>query len=71
MEKKKIHPRVSEHALLRYLERKYQIDVSVFRKLMMTDDVYKAIKAGAKMVRIDGIEFRVADDGMITTVIKR
>lgn len=44
-------PTVSDHALLRYMERVYDIDVDACKSAILTDNVVTAIKAGASAVK--------------------
>ncbi len=46
-----IEPTVSDHALLRYMERLYGIDIEACKKAILTDNVEKAIRAGASAVK--------------------
>jgi hypothetical protein len=49
-----ITPRVSEHALLRYLERVYGLDVEALRREILTPEICGQIAAGAVTVTIRG-----------------
>jgi hypothetical protein len=62
--------RVSDHALIRYLERKHGFDFEGLRLSILTPERIAAIKAGAKAIDHDGYSFKVAD-GVITTVIEK
>lgn len=44
-------PTISDHALLRYIERNFGIEVEVMRSELMTESLAMAIKAGAASVR--------------------
>lgn len=68
MVKVKRYPKLSDHAVLRFAERKYGLDVAKIKAEMLTPDVKAATMMGAKKVRIDGIEFYVAPDGTVMTV---
>lgn len=64
------HP-ISDHALLRYMERVQGIDV-----LKLKDDLLKryptvgaALKSGATSITVDGISF-VMKNGVVTSVIE-
>lgn len=63
-----IDPIVSEHAVVRYLERHYNIDIDKIRDEILTDSVKSYIKAGAKAINVNGMSFKV-EDNVITTVI--
>jgi transposase len=45
-------PQVSDHAVLRYLERHYQIDIDQIRKEILTPAVRQAMAMGACSVKI-------------------
>jgi hypothetical protein len=62
------HPSISDHALVRYLERVKKFDFTEFRKEMLTSDRYEAIKMGATKIKIDNITF-VVNDGVIVTCL--
>ncbi|QYK42845.1 MAG: hypothetical protein KF887_07015 [Paracoccaceae bacterium] len=69
---KKSRIRVSDHAVLRYLERVGGFDVERLRR-EIGRRVEDAVLAGACGVQIEGVSFRVKDgpDGpVITTVIE-
>lgn len=61
-------PRMSDHALLRYIERIMEIDVEALRLEVMTDSVKSALKMGASGVTVNGVKM-VAKDGVIVTVL--
>lgn len=61
-------PRVSDHALLRYLERVHGADVEKARRAVMTDAVRDAILAGASGVTVDGVKFIVKNLTIVTAV---
>ena len=67
--KKKWHP-ITDHAVLRYLERYYQLDADAVREEMWSDDVDYAIKSGAISVPIGDMVFKIADK-RITTVYNK
>lgn len=60
--------KVSDHAILRYLERKYNLDIKGIRKEILTPAIIQAIKAGAKAVKVDGMDFKIKNN-IITTSI--
>lgn len=61
-------PKVSDHAVLRYLERKYNLNVKDIKQEMLTKEVRQAIKVGATRVFIDGVQYCIAENGTIQTV---
>ena len=61
---------VSDHAVLRYLERVGGYDIEAIRKDMVTPQIATAIGAGAKKVHLsDGSTYIIGDDGVVVTVI--
>lgn len=61
-------PRMSDHALLRYIERILEIDVEALRQEVMSDSVKSALRMGASGVTVNGVKM-VAKDGVIVTVL--
>lgn len=61
-------PRVSDHALLRYIERVLEINVEGLRSEILSDNVRAALKSGATGVTVSGVKF-VAKDGVIVTTL--
>lgn len=60
-------PTVSDHALLRWLERRYGFDVAAERrKIEALCDT--AIRAGAKVVKVEGVQFVIKNGRVITTL---
>lgn len=59
---------VSDHALIRYLERKYKFDFEQYREEILTPIVKQAIKAGATSIKVEGVSFKVTNN-TITTII--
>jgi hypothetical protein len=59
---------VSDHAVLRYLEKKFNLDIKSIRDEILTPMVRDCIKAGAISVNTCGMKFKVSDK-TITTVI--
>ena len=62
-------PRVSAHALLRYLERNKGLDVRAIEDEILTPSAMAAIQAGASGIKQGGCEF-VIKDGVIVTVLE-
>ena len=60
-------PVVTDHALVRWLERVYELDVDALRERILTDKVKTALKTGAHRAIIDGLEYGFSD-GRITTI---
>jgi hypothetical protein len=61
-----VFPIVSNHALLRFLERVDGVDVEGARARIMTPSVIAAIKAGAVRITVEGVRF-VIKNGVIVT----
>lgn len=66
-------PNVSDHALLRWLERYLEIDMEALRAAILTEERQDAIHAGASAIhcRAEGVVLIVAPCGTITTVLDR
>jgi hypothetical protein len=67
---KKKSPNISDHAVLRYLERYYDIDVQAIRDEMYTPDVEYALNNGARSVPIGDMVFKIVNK-TIATVYKK
>lgn len=63
-----LSPRVSDHALFRYLQRKYAVDFDGLREEILTEKVKAAIKAGASAITVDGYKY-IITEGCITTIL--
>lgn len=61
-------PMVSDHAVIRYMERKYNINIQDIRKEILTDTVREAIEVGAVSVSVNGVKLKIVNK-VITTVI--
>lgn len=62
--------RVSDHAVLRYIERVLKFDVDAIRKQILTPERIGYIKAGACKINVDGTVFVVKDKTIVTTLDK-
>jgi hypothetical protein len=60
--------RITDHALLRYVERVFKIDVDALRRQILTDGVVKGIEHGASTITVNGIQFRVKDRSIVTVI---
>lgn len=58
---------MTDHALLRYIERVYKVDVEKIRDDAVTDMVKAAIAAGANVINIDGVKFLIKNGVIVTT----
>jgi hypothetical protein len=63
-------PRITDHALLRYLERVMGFDIEGLRLSLMTPAVELACRTGAKRVLHDGFEF-IIEGGVVVTIVRR
>lgn len=61
-------PRVSDHALIRYFERKFGVSFDDIRAEILTPDRIAAIKAGAKSIKHDGVTFRIVGTTIVTVL---
>ena len=59
---------ITDHALLRYVERVFGIDVDAVRREILTDGVAKCIELGASTITVKGIQFRVKDRSIVTVI---
>lgn len=67
--KEKIRPVVTDHALIRYIERVLGYDLEAVKALILTPDRIKMIEAGAMDIRGDGYVLKIKN-GTVITVIK-
>ncbi|TCT41173.1 hypothetical protein EDC90_1007150 [Martelella mediterranea] len=61
---------VSDHALLRYLERKHGLDVEALRAEIRTA-CRDGVRYGAKAVVADGVKFVITDDTVVTCLERK
>lgn len=59
---------VSDHAILRYLERKFNIDIDSIRDEILTPDRKSAIRAGATKIKTEYVDFIVKNNTIVTSV---
>jgi hypothetical protein len=59
---------ITDHALLRYVERVFGIDVDAVRREILTDGVARCIELGASTITVNGIQFRVKDRSIVTVI---
>ncbi|XVJ69926.1 MAG: hypothetical protein HEQ39_09895 [Rhizobacter sp.] len=63
--------RVSDHALLRYIERAMGVDLDKFRAAILTEQNRKAIEfAGDCTIKSGGVEFLVKNRTVVTVIAK-
>jgi hypothetical protein len=61
---------VSDHALVRWLERAHDIDMEFYRR-QLAEQVQDAAAAGAKAIVIDGLLFCIRDGVLVSVVPAR
>lgn len=61
-------PKISEHALLRYIERVHGVDLDLLRESILTPPIVAAIQSGASAVTVSGVKFIVRDNVMVTVL---
>jgi hypothetical protein len=62
-------PTVSDHALLRYLQRVKGVDLDAIRAEILSPTMRAAIQAGASAVNINGHLYAIRNDGCVVTVL--
>jgi len=70
MTKKVFHFRITDHVLLRYMERMLGVDVADFRR-RLHDKLKPAAEAGAAQIEMGGMVFKFAygpNDATVTTM---
>lgn len=65
------HPKVTDHAVLRWMERHLLIDVEAVRASILTPERIDAIRCGAVHIhcREEGVTLVVSESGAITTAL--
>jgi hypothetical protein len=64
--KPEVEPGVTDHALLRYMERVMGFDVEGLRQKIMTPQLASAIKSGVARYHADGVEMVIRDHVVVT-----
>ena len=65
-------PAISDHALVRWMERYLEIDMELVREAILTPERRAAIEAGASAIQCrEGVTLIVAPCGTVTTVLER
>ena len=59
---------LSDHALVRYLERKYGFDFTQYREEILTESVISSIKSGAQSITVDGMKMKVEGKVIVTVI---
>lgn len=57
---------VSDHAVLRYIERVFGFDLQDVRNQILTPDRVAAIKAGANQITANGVKFVIRNKTVVT-----
>jgi len=60
---------VSDHAVVRYLERKYGFDVDEVRREILTPQVKNAVNVGAAGIKVHGGTFKIAGRTITTFIV--
>ena len=66
----KLRKAVTDHALIRWIERVNGFNMDQFRQAIVDQGLYAALKSGATCYTRDGVEY-VIKDGRIVTVIAK
>lgn len=64
---KKKHAYITDHALMRYMQRVHNVDVEAYREEMHSPELETAVKSGARRVQIDGFSFKCKEGKIVTT----
>lgn len=59
---------ISDHALLRFIERIVDVDLDDLRAKLLTQGVRHAILAGATAIDVEGVKFVVKNRTIVTTL---
>jgi hypothetical protein len=62
------HIGVSDHALIRYLERKYGFNFEDYRAEILTPERVAMIKAGVKTISVDGVKLKIENNVVVTVI---
>ncbi|MDO6966955.1 hypothetical protein [Rhizobium alvei] len=65
-----IVPTVSDHALLRYIERVHEVDIEQIRGILL-EKAEAAIKAGASAVRLDDCTLVIRGSSVVTVKVEQ
>ncbi len=61
--------KISDHALLRYIERILELDVETIRENILTENNRRALEMGATRIKSQNVEFR-AECGRVITIVE-
>ena len=59
---------ISDHAILRYIERKFKLNIDDIRNEILTPERYSAIKAGATKIKTEYVDFIIKDNTIVTSI---
>lgn len=68
MKPSKLRKHVTDHAIVRYVERVHGIDLDEIREAILADGVYDAVCAGVSGIKKDGVEYVLADRRVVTVI---
>ncbi|MFN3858396.1 MAG: hypothetical protein ACK4RV_11680 [Caulobacter sp.] len=60
--------RVSDHAVVRFLERAQGFPIELIRQSILRDEVVGALALGATSVTVDGLTYRLAEDRVVNVL---
>jgi hypothetical protein len=63
-----LEPRLSDHALIRFMERALGFDVEAIKGRILTPERKAAIRAGATSISVDGVRLKVQDNVIVTVL---
>lgn len=61
-------PVITDHAILRYIERVCEVDLDKLRAVLMTDSLKAALASGATSLKTDACTF-IIEGGAVITVL--
>lgn len=59
---------ISDHALVRYLEHRFKLDMVALKAEILTPIRVAAIKAGTNRIKVGGLKFIVKDNTVVTVI---
>jgi hypothetical protein len=59
---------ISDHGLIRYLERKHKLDLDVYRDEILTPENIKRIKDGAKIIDLGTVKLVIKNNTVVTVL---
>lgn len=68
MKQKPTEPRVTDHAVIRYLERVRGMDIAAIRN-EIASKVARGVALGAKRVTVDGFDYDLSPTGAVCTIV--